>query len=134
MRDVSNKIEQYKDIVKLKFEIIKKLNNNYKDLNQIVDIIYLSPAPKNYVSYAEARRFVSRIHNKKSIKIKNKERLDMYHSIYNKWYKYITDNNIKSLKYKYSILDTIINNEAPSFFLSKYRIKEILYYNENGYK
>lgn len=134
MREVSNKIEQYKDIIKLKFEIIKKLNNNYKNLNQIVDIIYSSPAPRYYVSYAEARRIVSRIHNKKSIKIKNKERLNMYHSIYDKWYKYITDNNIKSLKYKYYILDTIINNEAPSFFLSKYRIKEILYYNENDYK
>lgn len=120
--------EKYIEIQKLADEyrknipLITKRNNEY-----IVNKIYNSPAPKYYIEYFTIKRIISKIHNKKFNIDENNIKHKMYLEIYNKWINYIKENNIMNKHQKYICLNIILNTKASSFFISKYRILQILY-------
>lgn len=115
-------IQKLADEYRKNIQLITKRNNKY-----IVDKIYNSPAPKYYIEYFTIKRIISKIHNKKFNIDENNIKHKMYLEIYNKWLDYIKENNIINKNQKYICLDIILNTKASSFFISKYRILQILY-------
>lgn len=120
--------EKYIEIQKLADEYRKNVPLTTKrGIEYIVDKIYNSPASKYYVEYSTIRRIISNIYNKKFNINENNIKHKMYLEIYNKWLDYIKENNLTNKCQKYKCLDIILNTKASSFFVSKYRILQILY-------
>lgn len=120
--------EKYIEIQKLADEYRKNIPLTTKrGIEYIVDKIYNSTAPKYYVEYSTIRRIISHIYNKKFNINENNIKHKMYLEIYNKWFNYIKENNIINKHQKYICLNIILNTKASSFFVSKYRILQILY-------
>lgn len=120
--------EKYIEIQKLADEYRKNIPLTTKrGIEYIVDKIYNSTAPKYYIEYSTIRRIISDTYNKKFNINENNIKHKMYLEIYNKWLDYIKENNLTDKCQKYKCLDIILNTQASSFFISKYRILQILY-------
>lgn len=86
---------------------------------EIARIVSMSPAPRFYISYEEARRFVSRMERGKPIPLKNKLRLEQIKELHRRWK--LTGST------RYVPLVGIIDSPAPSFYLSHHHILSIIY-------
>ena len=97
---------------------LKLAGYNKKEIARIVSI---SPAPRFYISYEEARRSVSMMERGKPIPLKNKLRLEQIKELHRRWK--LTGST------RYVQLVGIIDSPAPSFYLSYHRILSIIYKN-----
>lgn len=86
---------------------------------EIARIVSISPAPRFYISYEEARRFVSMMERGKPIPLKNKLRLEQIKELHRRWK--LTGST------RYVPLVGIIDSPAPSFYLSHHHILSIIY-------
>lgn len=78
-----------------------------------------APAPRFYVSFEEARRNVSRISRGLHPQRANANRIEMYKELCRRW---------KLTRAKgFEVLAAIIQEPAPSFYLSIGRLKSIVY-------
>lgn len=86
---------------------------------EIARIVSISPAPRFYISYEEARRYVSRMERGKPIPLKNKLRFEQIKELHRRWK--LTGST------RYVPLVGIIDSPAPSFYLSHHHILSIIY-------
>lgn len=78
------------------------------------------PAPRYYITLEVAIRNISLMYRGIQPDMYNPMKIDMYDSIFRKFV-------AKGLKYPgYSYLETIINNEAPSFYIEKRQFVRII--------
>ena len=116
-----------------KQDVINSFYNSYKELkksrpfatqNEVIEYAVKSEAPRFYVTFENARRFISLLSRKKKLPIVNENKLEMYKEIYRRYMKQIKDCN---QRYKYLILEKIIEEPAPSFYLEEETFRGIIY-------
>ena len=116
-----------------KQDVINSFYESYKELkkskpfatqNEVIEYAVKSEAPRFYVTFENARRFVSLLLRKKKLPIVNENKLEMYKEIYRRYIKQVKDCN---KRYKYLILEKIIEEPAPSFYLEEETFRGIIY-------
>lgn len=116
-----------------KQDVIDRFYESYKELkkkkpfatqNEVIEHALKSEAPRFYVTFENARRFISLLSRKKRLPIINENKLAMYKEIYRRYIKQVKDCN---KRYKYLILEKIIEEPAPSFYLEEETFRGIIY-------
>ena len=114
------------DVTKKFFETMKKVRkeNPLATQNDVIEIAIKSEAPRFYVTFENARRYISLMARKKQIPIVNKNKLEMYKEIFRRYLKRMHDS---SEQYRFVVLESIIEEPAPSFYLDEETFKGIVY-------
>ena len=114
------------DVINSFYESYKKLKKSkpFTTQNEVIEYAVKSEAPRFYVTFENARRFISLLSRKKKLPIVNENKLEMYKEIYRRYMKQIKDCN---QRYKYLILEKIIEEPAPSFYLEEETFRGIIY-------
>lgn len=86
---------------------------SYVSKTALIDKAMSYPAPRFYVTYEQARRVISLMHKGFNPRISNPLKLQMYKDIYAK---FLVRNGERK---GYQIIRSIIDNEAPSFYIEK---------------
>lgn len=82
-----------------------------------------SRAPQFYTTVERAQRYVSLLERGLKLPIKDTNKIKMYKEIYKR---YIAIKN-RCPAVKYSVIEQIINEPAPSFYVSPFTIRRIVY-------
>ena len=114
------------DVINTFYEKYKELKKSkpFATQNEVIEYAVKSEAPRFYVTFENARRFVSLLLRKKKLPIVNENKLEMYKEIYRRYIKQMKDSN---KRYKYLILEKIIEEPAPSFYLEEETFRGIIY-------
>ena len=114
------------DVVKSFFESVKEVRKTkpYATQEEIIKHAVKSEAPRFYVTFENARRFISLLSRKKKLPLINSNKLEMYKEIYRRYMQQVKDS---SKRYKYIILERIIEEPAPSFYLDEQSFRGIVY-------
>ena len=110
------------DVFKAYERAIKELGDVARRVpkNTIIEKAMSYPAPRYYITLEVAIRNISLMYRGIQPDMYNPMKIDMYDSIFRKFV-------AKGLKYPgYSYLETIINNEAPSFYIEKRQFVRII--------
>ncbi len=114
------------DVIDCFYNSFKEVRKNkpYATQNDIIKYAVNCKAPRFYVTFENARRFVSMMARKKKLPFINENKLAMYKEIYRRWLQQVKDCN---KRYKYIILENIIEEPAPSFYLDEESFRGIIY-------
>jgi len=114
------------DVIDSFFDSLKELRKNrpFATQNEVIQHAVNKGAPRFYVTFENARRFISMMARKKKIPIINSNKLAMYKEIYRRYMQQIKD---CSKRYRYLILERIIEEPAPSFYLDEETFRGIVY-------
>ncbi len=114
------------DVVNSFFGSLKELRKTkpFVSQSEVIEHASKSGAPRFYVTFENARRFVSMLLRDKELPITNKNKLEMYKEIYRRYCDQVKD---KESRYKYLILENIIEEPAPSFYLDEETFRGIVY-------
>ena len=114
------------DVINSFYESYKKLKKSkpFTTQNEVIEYAVKSEAPRFYVTFENARRFISLLSRKKKLPIVNENKLEMYKEIYRRYTNQAKDCN---KRYKYLILEKIIEEPAPSFYLEEETFRGIIY-------
>lgn len=109
----------------LYFDMLKKLRsvNPYISTDDVIKELSKCDAPRFYVSLVHATRIISLIRRGKEISISNPNKLKMYKTLCDRFE--IECNRIGVVNYK--LLEDIINEKAPSFFIDMPTMRSIVY-------
>lgn len=107
------------------FDTMKSLRKvmPYISTDEIIKEIMKRPAPRFFISYENARRIVSLMSRGKTVRIANENKRRMYTDLYNAYVSCKSKMNIPG----YCILKHIIEQEAPSYYVSLYTMRGIVY-------
>lgn len=117
--------EMRKDaVVKTFFETVKKLKSKDKNVTQeeIFNNASKCAAPRFFVTFEIARRLISSMVKNRRLPIKNKNKIEMYKELYRRYMK-----QCKGKVGNYTILESIIEEPAPSFYLDTGSFRGIVY-------
>ena len=114
------------DVVNSFFESLKEVRKTrpFATQDEIIRHAANGNAPRFYVTFENARRFVSLLARKKRLPLINTNKLAMYKEIYRRYRKRVKE---CGERYKYIILDEIIRQPAPSFYLDIETFRGIVY-------
>lgn len=114
------------DVVNSFFKTMKELRktNPFASQSEIIEEACKCSAPRFYVTFENARRFVSLLMRGKKLPITNENKIAMYKEIYRRYKARVK--NIEA-RYKYLILESIIEEPAPSFYIDVETFRGILY-------
>ena len=114
------------DVVNSFFESLKEVRKTrpFATQDEIIRHAANGNAPRFYVTFENARRFVSLLARKKKLPLINTNKLAMYKEIYRRYKKRVKE---CGERYKYIILDEIIREPAPSFYLDIETFRGIVY-------
>lgn len=115
-----------KDVINSFFGTLKELHNTRPHITQgeVIELASKKSAPRFYVTFENARRFVSLLVRGKELPITNKNKVEMYKEIYRRYREQVKN---KNARYKYLILEDIIEEPAPSFYLDEETFRGIIY-------
>lgn len=107
------------------FDAMKSLRTSkpYISTDDIIKEIMKKPAPRFFISYENARRIVSLMSRGKETRIANKNKRRMYTDLYNAYLEFKSQMNIPG----FCILKFIIEQEAPSYYVSLFTMRSIVY-------
>ncbi len=117
--------EMRKDaVVETFFETVKRLKakNNKVTQEEIFCDASKCAAPRFFVTFEIARRLISAMVKKRRLPIKNKNKIEMYKELYRRYMK-----QNKGKVGNYTILESIIEEPAPSFYLDAGSFRGIVY-------
>ena len=114
------------DIIDSFFKTLKEQRKTrpFITQNEVIEQAAKGSAPRFYVTFENARRFVSLLMRGKPLPITNKNKIAMYKEIYRR-YK-AREKNCDN-RYKYVILEDIIEEPAPSFYIDMETFRGIVY-------
>ncbi len=114
------------DVVESFFESLKEVRKTkpYATQEEVIRHAVKKEAPRFYVTFENARRFVSLLARNKKLPLINSNKLAMYKEIYRRYLQRVKD---CSKRYKYIILEQIIEEPAPSFYLDEETFRSIVY-------
>lgn len=135
----SKKIMKYKNensvgdmrkqaIIETFFETLKSYRkiDPFASLEKIIENAAKKNAPRFFVSFENARRFVSMLVRNKRLPLVNKNKIELYKELYRR-YKKCRKENSESPVIHYTILEKIIEEPAPSFYLDAETFRCLLY-------
>ena len=117
--------EQRKEaVIKTFYETVKKMSasNPYVTNREIVAKAVHETAPRFFVNYESARRFISLMARRKKLPVVNKNKRAMYNEIYRRY-----KERCKGELGHYKMLEKILEEPAPSFYLDKSTFQGIIY-------
>lgn len=82
-----------------------------------------SPAPRFYCTFENARRMVSLLDRGKELPIENEKKIQMYKELHRRFVEARNKTGVNS----FSLLEDIINQPAPSFYLSLEAFRPLVY-------
>lgn len=133
MKNINNTIreERKHDVVDCFFESLRELRKTrpYVTQEEVIHHAANCEAPRFYVTFENARRFVSMLMRKKKLPLMNLNKIRMYKEIYHRYLERVKDCN---KRYKYLILEQIIEEPAPSFYLDEETFRGIVYKSLRG--
>lgn len=114
------------DVIDSFYESFKEVRKTkpFATQNEVIEHAVKSKAPRFYVTFENARRFISLMSRNKKLPIINENKLAMYKEIYRRYKEKAVDPN---KRYKYLILEKIIEEPAPSFYLDGETFRGIVY-------
>ena len=95
---------------------------NSNNIRDAISAVAKSPAPRFYISFERARNLISLLERGKQIPISNKNSIAQIEELYRRYKQRVEE---RSKRYKYLILEEIIKEQAPSFYLEE---ESICYY------
>lgn len=109
------------------FDTVKKIRstNPYISQKKVLEYAAKTQAPRFYTTFENARRFVSLLERGKKLPITNPYKLEMYKELHRRYKEAKTEDLCPA----YAILEKIIEEPAPSFYISPYTISKIIYKN-----
>ena len=124
--DITVRDIRRQDIIDSFFNSLKELRKTrpFVTQNEVIEHAARSTAPRFYVTFENARRFVSLLMRGKRLPIVNKNKVEMYKEIYRRYKARLKDCN---KRYRYIILESIIEEPAPSFYLDEETCRGIVY-------
>lgn len=124
--DITVRDIRRQDIIDSFFNSLKELRKTrpFVTQNEVIEHAARSTAPRFYVTFENARRFVSLLMRGKRLPIVNKNKIEMYKEIYRRYKARLKDCN---KRYRYIILESIIEEPAPSFYLDEETFRGIVY-------
>ncbi len=122
--NVRNRRKQ--DVVNCFFESLREVRKSrpFATQDEVIRYAVNSKAPRFYVTFENARRFVSLLSRKKRLPLSNSNKLAMYKEIYRRYRQRVKE---CGERYRYVILDEIIREPAPSFYLDVETFRGIVY-------
>lgn len=125
---INNSVREMRkqDVINSFYESYKTLKKTkpFATQNEVIEYAVKSEAPRFYVTFENARRFVSLLLRKKKLPIVNENKIEMYKEIYRRYIKQMKESN---KRYKFLILEKIIEEPAPSFYLEEETFRGIIY-------
>lgn len=114
------------DVVNCFFESLKEVRKTkpFASQGEIIKHAASKNAPRFYITFENARRFTSLLLRKKKLPHINRNKLEMYKEIYRRYLKRVKENGAE---HKYMILEQIIQEPAPSFYLDEQTFRGIVY-------
>ena len=114
------------DVVNCFFESLKEVRKTkpFASQGEIIKHAASKNAPRFYITCENARRFTSLLLRKKKLPHINRNKLEMYKEIYRRYLKWVKENGAD---HKYMILEQIIQEPAPSFYLDEQTFRGIVY-------
>lgn len=114
------------DIIDSFFKTLKEQRKTrpFITQNEVIEQAAKGSAPRFYVTFENARRFVSLLMRGKRLPIVNKNKVEMYKEIYRRYRKQAQECDSR---YKYLILEDIIEEPAPSFYIDEETFRGIVY-------
>lgn len=111
-------------VVNTFFDTIKRLsqNNPLTTHKEAIERAVQSAAPRFFVTYENAQRLISLMARKKPLPKINKNKIEMYKEIFRRYMK-----QCKGRYGRYEILESILQEPAPSFYLDANTFQGILY-------
>ena len=124
--DITVRDIRRQDIIDSFFNSLKELRKTrpFVTQNEVIEHAARSTAPRFYVTFENARRFVSLLMRGKRLPIVNKNKVEMYKEIYRRYKQRVKE---CGERYRYVILDEIIREPAPSFYLDVETFRGIVY-------
>ena len=110
------------------FETMKNCRkiDPFASLEKIIEKAAATAAPRFFVSFENARRFVSMLVRKKRLPLVNKNKLEMYKELFRR-YKKQRQEDFTNRVINYTLLEKIIEEPAPSFYLDTETFRCLLY-------
>lgn len=111
-------------VMKTFFDTLKNLRKENPRITQaeVLQKAVKEKAPRFFITFENARRLISRMVRKQSLPRINKNKLEMYKEIYHRYMK-----QCKGKTGSYRILENIIEEPAPSFYLNACSFRRIIY-------
>lgn len=124
MDDILKEIRE-KSIRDAYFDALKntKGKSSYVSTDDIIRGLMCISAPRFFITYDNARRIISLMHRGKKLPISNENKVEMYKEIYRRYIEYKSEMNISG----YHILEKIIEEPAPSYYVNLETMKGIVY-------
>lgn len=124
MDDIMKEIRE-KAIRNAYFDALKSLmgKSAYISTEEIIKGLVNKTAPRFFITYDNARRIVSLMHRGKSLPITNKKKLEMYQELYRRYVIYKNEFKVSG----YCILEKIIEEPAPSYYITEQTMRGIVY-------
>lgn len=98
--------------------------NKELSIEALIGVASKLPAPRFYCTFENARRFVSLLDRGKPLPLKQENKIAMYEEIFRR-YKLLAGDSGK--RYKYTVLENIIKEPAPSFYLDFETFRALVY-------
>ena len=110
------------------FETLKNCRkiDPFASLEKIIEKASSTAAPLFFVSCENARRFVSMLVRKKSLPLVNKNKVELYKELFRRYKKYRQEDYTNKV-INYTLLEKIIEEPAPSFYLDTETFRCLLY-------
>ena len=110
------------------FETLKNCRkiDPFATLEKIIEKAANTKAPRFFVSFENARRFVSMLVRKKKLPLVNKNKVELYKELFRRYKKYRQE-DYTSTVINYTLLEKIIEEPAPSFYLDTETFRCLLY-------
>lgn len=115
--------QRIKDITKAYYDGIKSIGKSSVSNEDVIRSVIAKGAPRFYVSPEKAKRYISILNRGEIPKLSNPHKIEMYFEIFRRYRIYVERYGIKG----YSIIDDIIKEPAPSYYISISRFREIIY-------
>lgn len=110
-----------KDVVNALYKAMSE--NPGKKILELFDIARKMEAPRFYVTFDNARRFVSMLDRGLELPLKNENKKKMYEELYRRLKKKRGDKKKKC----YQLLEEIIASPAPEFYMDAETFKQVSY-------
>lgn len=112
--------EKGQDVVKVFYKAMSY--NPNKSIEELFEIAYKMPAPRFYVTFYLARRFVSMLDRGLDLHLKNENKKRMYQELHSR-----LKNKRGDKKGCYKLLEEIIASPAPEFYMDAETFKQVFY-------
>lgn len=114
------------DVVNAFFDAVKSMRKDipYTPQDKIIEHALKGGAPRFYTTFENARRFVSLLERGKDLPLTNPNKIAMYRELHRR-YREIRER--QTCCNGYSVLENIIEQPAPSFYIDIDTFRGILY-------